>query len=159
MIAQMCALEHSEGSEFDFFSINTDSLFSKTNTIFPIEYEVSQDYKTIHLQFPVTQAYEDSCYKLVCRKDPSVIQGTYFDVKYTSNIKTSYCFGKEVSGRAMANKNCSKCNPLGTTSCGDNGKCACAHPYTGDKCDQCVSGYDISTSFSKSMVYLTLCFR
>lgn len=116
MIAQMCALEHSEGSEFDFFSINTDSLFSKTNTIFPIEYEVSQDYKTIHLQFPVTQAYEDSCYKLVCRKDPSVIQGTYFDVKYTSNIKTSYCFGKEVSGRAMANKNCSKCNPLGTTS-------------------------------------------
>ena len=133
MIAQMCALEHSDGSQFDFYEINTIDMFSKTNTIFPIEYSVSEDYTSVFLQFPVTQAYPDSCYKLVCKTDPSILQGTYLDVKETSNIATSYCFGKEVSGNALANKNCARCNPLGTSDCKDNGKCKCAHPYTGEQ--------------------------
>jgi hypothetical protein len=105
LIQQMCALEHDEGSEFNFYSINTDGVYSKTNTIFPIEYSVSDDYKKIYLQFPVSQAYEDSCYKLVCRKDPTFISGTFYDVKDTSGIETKYCFGKEIEGTSLADKN------------------------------------------------------
>lgn len=136
LIQQMCALEHDDGSEFSFYSINTDGVYSKTNTIFPIEYSVSDDYKKIFLEFPVSQAYEDSCYKLVCRKDPTFISGTFYDVKDTSGIQTKYCFGKEIDGTSMADKNCQKCNSLGTSSCTPKGNCKCAHPYSGEKCDE-----------------------
>ena len=101
MMQQMCALEREEGSEFDFSYINPDSVFYKTDTVFPIEYYISEDYKIVSLHFPVTQVYEDSCYKLVCRKDPTVIHGTFYDVEQTSGIKTKYCFGKEIKSNSL----------------------------------------------------------
>jgi len=102
LISQMCVLEHSEGSQFDFYELNTGNMFEKTNTIFPIDYWVSEGYRSVFLQFPVTQAYEDSCYKLVCRKDPTIYQGLFYDVQVTSNIRTQYCFGKETKGKGFA---------------------------------------------------------
>jgi hypothetical protein len=121
MVSQMCALEHDEGSEFDFFVIDTENVYSKTNTILPYEYEVSEDFKSVFLHFPVGQAYEDSCYKLVCRKDPTVIQGTYYSVEETSAIQTKYCFAKEVGEKTLPNKNCDSCNSLGTSMCTTKG--------------------------------------
>jgi hypothetical protein len=90
LISQMCALEHSEGTEFDIELMGVDNLFTKTSSIFPVEYSVSEDYKTIYLQFPVTQAFQGSCYKLVCRKDPTIVRGKYYDLKEISNLQTSF---------------------------------------------------------------------
>lgn len=149
LISQMCALENADSTsdELDFLYIDFDNTMYKTNTIMPVEYEVSDDYKKINLEFPTFQAYENTCYRLVCRADPSVVQGNYYDLKKLAGIETQYCFGNE--GKNVANKECEKCNPLGTVSCGSKGQCICAHPYVGDTCDQCDSGYELSTSLGK----------
>ena len=101
MLQQMCALEHGDGSEFDFYSINTDGVYSKTNTIFPTEYSVSDNYREVFLHYPVSQAYESSCYKLVCKKDPTIIHGTFYDVEEVSGIQTKYCFAKEIKKNSL----------------------------------------------------------
>lgn len=90
MVSQMCALEHNEGNEFNVFDAGFDFPMYKTNTIMPIEYEVSKDFTKVSLRFPTVQAYENYCYALVCKKDLTLISGTYYNVKQTSNIETKY---------------------------------------------------------------------
>lgn len=122
MLQQMCALELGDGSEFDFYTFDIEGLYSKTNTIFPTEYSISYDYKEVFLYFPVSQAYEDSCYKLVCKKDPTIIHGTFYNTEETAGIETKYCFSKENKGKSLTSPVCDQCNPLGTTNCNSKGK-------------------------------------
>ena len=150
LIQQMCTLESSEDREFNYFWIDIMGLFEKTGTIFPMQYFLSKNHKEVTLIFNVRQVYEDSCYSLTCKKDPTVIDGTYYRVNETTGIDTKYCFGKEKTV-GKSNPQCDNCNPLGTSNCNSKGKCKCSHPYTGENCDDCVNGYEISTQFSKPM--------
>jgi len=43
------------------------------------------------------------------------------------------------------------CEPLGTC---DDGKCTCSHPFTGDKCQECISGY---TNWEKGCIKSRVC--
>ena len=91
MIAQMCVLENFNSNGFIFFDYEWSTMFSKSDTIYSIKYHIDESYKNIMCYFPTLQAYENTCYKLVGIKDPTMItNGDYNDVFEMANIKTSY---------------------------------------------------------------------
>ena len=155
MVSQIWALSNANNSlkEISVFEISSSSDFYKTDTILPMEYEVSADYTMIFLQFPTHQAFEKTCYKLVCKSDITDLTNQYYDVKDKYNIQTKYCFEDQISGSKIADKAWDSWNPLGTKKCSKNKTCICAHPYSGPTCNECDSGFEISTSLCK---YLSL---
>ena len=150
MVSQMCALSNNNQNQnqISVFEVDFGAENYKTDTILPIDYEVSQDFKKLYLQFPVHQAYEKTWYKLVCKSDITDLSNAYFDVKDKFNIQTKYCFEDEISGNKIADKACNSCNPLGTKKCSKNKAWVCSHPYTGTTCNEWVTGFEISTSLS-----------